>query len=160
MVPAFWDLADMPPMLRQRQFDHVIANPPYFPAEASTVAEDEGRDLARREHVTSLANWVQAAARRTAPKGTVSFIQRAERLPELLCLAQDCLGSIEVLPLIPRRGRDARLFILRARKNGRAGFRLHDGWVLHDGPRHEQDAENYTRATGSVLRAGAPLIFG
>ena len=68
-------------------------------------------------------------------------------------------GSIEVLPLIPRRGRAARLVLIRARKGGRAALRLCDGWLLHHGARHECDAESYTDATVSVLRDAAPLPF-
>ena len=150
------DLADMPGALRQARFDHVIANPPYFNRAASTAARDAGRETAMGEE-TPLSGWVRAAARRAAPKGTVTFIQRAERLPELIAAAQACLGSLEVLPLIPRRGRAARLVLLRARNGGRADFRLHDGWLLHAGGRHEQDAENYTNATASILREGATL---
>ncbi|WP_300547948.1 methyltransferase [Roseovarius sp.] len=152
------DLAQMPDALRQRQFDHVIANPPYFDRRHSTAARDAGREVAMGEDLP-LADWVRAAARRAAPKGTVTFIQRAERLPDLLVAAVAYLGSIEVLALIPRRGRAARLVLLRGRKGGRAGFRLHDGWLLHEGAEHGQDGENYTAATASVLRNAGALPF-
>jgi len=52
-----------------------------------------------------LADWVEVAAKRVRPKGYVSFIQRVERLPELLCAMQARLGSLQLLPLLPRRGR-------------------------------------------------------
>lgn len=152
------DLIAMPSTLRQRQFDHVVANPPYFDRSASTAARDAGREQAMGETVP-LADWVAAAARRTAPRGYVTFIQRAERLPELLFAASQHLGSIEVLPLTPRPGRAARLVLLRGRKGGRAGFRLHCGWVLHQGVTHGIDGENYTAPTASVLRDGAALPF-
>ena len=156
---ATGDLARMPRNLREAQFDHVIANPPYFDRSASTPARDAGRETALGEG-TPLADWVEAAARRTAPKGHVTMIQRAERLPELLALAARHLGSLEVLPLIPRRGRAARLVLMRGRKGGRAAFRMHDGWTLHEGPAHDGDRENYNAATGAILRLGAALPFG
>lgn len=152
------DLAAMPAGLRARRFDHVIANPPYFRAETRTPADDPGREAALSEQ-TPLALWVEVAARRCAPGGHVSMIQTAGRLPGLLSATARHLGSIEVLPLIPRPGRDARRVLLRARKGGRAPFRLHDGWVLHAGPGHDGDRENYTAATVSVLRHGLPLAF-
>ena len=68
-------------------------------------------------------------------------------------------GSIEVLPLIPRRGRAARLVLIRARKGGRAGLRLCDGWLLHEGDRHTRDADGYTHETAAILRDAAPLPF-
>ncbi|MFN3209980.1 MAG: tRNA1(Val) (adenine(37)-N6)-methyltransferase [Roseovarius sp.] len=152
------DLADMPRDLRERQFHHVLANPPYFDRAASTAAADPGREGAMGED-TPLADWVAAAAKRTRPKGTVTFIQRADRLPELLHHATRRLGSLELLPLIPRPGRAARLVILRGRRGGRAAFRLHHGWCLHYGQSHESDGENYTPATACVLRDGKEMPF-
>lgn len=152
------DLAMMPAGLRERRFDHVIANPPYFDRARRTAAADPGREAALSE-VTPLADWVAQAARRCAPGGHVSIIQAAERLPDLLTHAARHLGSIEVLPLIARRGRDAGRVLMRARKGGRAGFRLHDGWLLHAGAAHDGDRENYTPATASVLRDGGALPF-
>jgi len=152
------DLARMPASLRARRFDHVMANPPYFDRAHSTAATDKGREVAMGEG-TPLKAWVEQAARRCAPGGSVTFIQRAARAPELLSMMAQHLGSLEILPLIPRRGRDARLILLRGRKGGRAEFRLHDGWVLHDGAAHDGDRESYSAATAEVLRNGAPLPF-
>jgi len=152
------DLSDMPAALRQRQFDHVIANPPYFDRRTSTAARDPGRERATGQAIP-LSDWVTVAARRVRSKGTVTIIQQAERLPDLLAAMAFHLGSLEVLPLIPRRGRSARLVLIRGRKGGRAAMRLHDGWVLHPGTAHGQGIEKYTHATGSVLREPAALIW-
>ena len=152
------NIADMPRPLRARQFDHVIANPPYFDRKAGSRAAEPGRETALGE-ATPLAEWVKQAARRCAPGGYVTIIQRAERLPELFSAATAHLGSLELLPLIPRAGRAARLVILRARKGGRAAFRLHSGRVLHAGEAHDGDRENYTTATACVLRRGHALPF-
>ena len=150
------DLATMPAALRTRQFDHVIANPPYFDRTASTPAQDAGREAALGEN-TPLATWLRAAARRTVPGGSVTIIHQAERLPDLLAAAAPCLGSLSVLPLIARAGRPARLVILRARKGGRARFCLLDGWVLHDGAFHAGDHDDYSAATTRILRHGDPI---
>jgi len=151
------DLAAMPKSLKDRQFHHVLANPPYFDRARSTAATDQGRETAMGED-TPLETWVAAAARRTRPKGTTTFIHRAERLPELLAHASRHLGSLQLLPLIPRPGRPARLVLLQGIRNGRAAFRLHDGFCLHDGQTH-RDGENYTDATACILRDAAALPF-
>ena len=152
------DLVQMPAVLREMQFDHVIANPPYFLRGASSAAPDAGRERAMGE-ATPLEEWVKAAARRVAPGGYVTFIQRAERLPELMALMQARLGSLQLLPLIPRTGREAQLVLLRGRKNGRADFRLMAGIEMHQGARHEGDCEDYSPLLGAVLRQGAALPF-
>lgn len=150
------DLAALPDPLKQRQFTHVIANPPYYKAGAHSPAADAGRQVALGER-TPLFEWISTAARRLAPKGYLHMIQRADRLPDMLAGCSGCLGSLEVLPLAPRAGRAAELVILRARKGGRGDFRLHAPLILHQGHRHERDGDSYTPEIRAVLREGAAL---
>lgn len=150
------DITGLPDDLRQLQFDHVIANPPYFRAGTHSVAKDAGRRVALGGD-TALGDWIDVAARRLAPKGYVHIIQRVERLAEMLTACSGRLGSIEVLPLSARVGRDPELVILRARKNGRAAFRLHVPRILHAGTKHNSKGKGYNLDIQSVLRDGAAL---
>jgi tRNA1(Val) A37 N6-methylase TrmN6 len=152
------DLTDMPLALRQRQFDHVIANPPYFRPSARRAARNAGREAALGE-ATPLGDWVQIAAKRLGPKGWAHFIHRAERLPDLITALHASLGSIEVFPLCPREGRMAELVIVRARKSGRAAFRLHTSLIMHEGAHHARDGDSFVPALRAVLRDGAALKF-
>lgn len=152
------DLGNLPADLRQQSFDHVLANPPYFEREKSTSAADRGRETALGED-TPLEEWVKAAAKRLKPKGTATFIHRAERLPDLLAAMSERLGSVQILPLVPREGRDTRLVIVRAKKGGRGPVRLHDSLVLHRGQQHERDEDDYTDQFQAVLRDGQALPF-
>jgi tRNA1(Val) A37 N6-methylase TrmN6 len=152
------DIAALPDPLRQRQFSHVIANPPYFDRSAGSRATDAGREVAMGEALP-LETWVDIAARRLAPKGIATFIHRAERLPDLLCAMRSRLGSLECIPLQPRTRREAKLILLRGRKNGRAAFRIHAPVVMHAGAVHEKDGDDYTPAISAVLRDGAALPF-
>ncbi len=150
------DLTALPPDLKQRQFDHVIANPPYYRAGAHSPSMDKGRSVALGGD-TPLDHWFDAAAKRLAPKGYLHMIQKADRLPDMLISCFGRLGSIEVVPLAARSGRKAELVILRARKGGRAAFQLHPPLILHAGERHERDEESYTPQVSAVLRDGAAL---
>jgi tRNA1(Val) A37 N6-methylase TrmN6 len=150
------DLSALPAALRQRQFDHVFANPPYFDRSAGHKAQDRGRETALGED-TPLATWLDVAAKRVAPKGYVTFIHRTERLDDLLAGLPQTLGSVQVQPLQARHGRDSNLVILRARHSGRAPLRLHAPITMHVGDVHGADAEDYTDAIKSVLRDGQAL---
>lgn len=152
------DVAAIPPQLRMQQFDHVIMNPPYFDRRHGTAARNAGRETALGE-ARPLDMWVTVAAQRLAPKGFLHVIQRAERLPELLGAVQGRLGSVQLLPLIPRPDRDSQLVIMRARKQGRAAFRLHAGLVMHDGAAHDVDRESYAAPVRAALRDAAALPF-
>mgnify|MGYP001627757734 CR=1 FL=1 len=152
------DLSKMPEVLRQDRFDHVIANPPYFRRDRTIKSGDPTREGAMGED-TPLAEWVQAAARRCKPRGTVTFIHRTERLPELLGAFNACLGSLCLLPLVPRVGRDSQLCLLQGRKEGRADLRLCHGLVVHQGAAHGSDRADYTARANAVLFDAAEINF-
>lgn len=152
------DLAALPLDLRQSHFDQVLANPPYYRAGAHSPAEDKGRSIALGGD-TPLGHWIEVAAKRLVHKGYLHMIQRADRLPEMLSACIGILGSPEVLPLSPRQGRAAELVLLRARKGGRADFRLHAPLILHEGLRHTSDSESYRPEIAAILRQGAPLSW-
>jgi tRNA1Val (adenine37-N6)-methyltransferase len=149
------DLARMPAALR-RDFDHVIANPPYYPPGGSP-SPIPGRARAMQVE-TPLAEWVSAASRRLRPGGWLTLICGADGLPEVLAAMGKKLGSAAVLPLAPRDGRPALRILLQARKGGRAAFRLLPPFVIHQGPAHDGDRESYTPAANAVLRDGADLL--
>jgi tRNA1Val (adenine37-N6)-methyltransferase len=149
------DLNRMPAGLR-RDFDHVIANPPYYPAggSPSPIAA-----RARAMQVdTPLSGWVAAATRRLRPGGCLTLICGADGLPEVLAALALKLGSCSVLPLAAREGRPALRILLRAKKGGRAPFRLLAPFVIHQGAAHDGDRESYTPAANAVLRDGADLL--
>lgn len=148
------DLAHMPRALR-RGFDHVIANPPYYGAEG-TASPVPTRDRALRVE-TPIADWVAAAATRLHPGGWLTMIFATPRLPEALAALPPKMGSPLVLPLAPRTGREPPRVILRARKGGKAPFRLLAPFVIHQGAAHDGDRESYTDAANAVLRDGADL---
>ena len=153
------DLAALPAELRQRSFDHVLANPPYFAAGDGTAARDRGREAANRAE-TPLEDWIAAARARLVPKGWLTLIQTAERLPECLAALQTGFGAVTVLPIQPRPGRAANRVVIRARKSARAPFRLLPPFLVHEGESHGGDAPDYTAAAEAVLRHAAPLPFG
>lgn len=150
------DLANLPPALRARSFDHVIANPPYFDRDASVASDTPSREVAQGED-TLLDIWIDVATRRLDHKGYLHVIHRAERLPDVLNALDHRMGSIAVLPLVARDGRAADRFILRARKGGRTKFRLLSPVVLHSGATHVRDEDDYSPLISSVLRDGAAL---
>lgn len=140
------NVAELPRDLRG--FDRVMANPPYLEAGRADPPSDSGR---RRSHVDQegLGAWVEAALAAASPGGTVTLIQRADRLAELLSLLQGKAGAIVVAPLWPKAGWEARRVVVAARKGARTPLRLHPGLMLHapDG--------RYSPAADAILRGAA-----
>jgi tRNA1Val (adenine37-N6)-methyltransferase len=149
------DLARMPAAIR-KDFDHVIANPPYYPPGGSP-SPVPGRARAMQVE-TPLADWVAAASRRLRPGGWLTLICGADGLPQVLGAMGSKLGSAAVLPLAPRDGRPALRILFQARKGGRAAFRLLAPLVIHHGPAHDGDRESYTPEANAILRDGADVL--
>ena len=152
------DVSARPTPFFDRSFHHVIMNPPYFSADASSISPETGRASGRSEQV-ALSHWVDMAAKRLRPKGYLTVIQRVERLADLLVALEGCLGSIVVQPLASRAGRPAHLILLRARKSGRAAFQLLSAQNLHSGVEHVQGQPDYAPEVSAILREGASFSW-
>jgi len=131
--------------------DQVIANPPYLAQGQASPSAHPIKALANVESDALLSDWVGAAARIVRPGGVVTFIHRADRLPELLALMRESLGSLVILPIQPKAASDANRVIVQGRKGKRAPARLLPPLILH-----EADGR-YAAAAQHVLRDGGSL---
>lgn len=150
------DAGDLPATLRARSFDHVLTNPPFFDAAKVRPSEEESRDTGRRIQM-SMRSWIDIALRRIRPGGTLTLVNRIEQLPICLSALDGRAGAIRLLPLAPRSGRPAKLFLLSAQKEARAPMSLLAPLTLHEGAEHVNDGDNYSEIARSVLREGQAL---
>lgn len=134
-------------------FDLVFCNPPYLEAARADPSPDPASARADVEGELPLAGWVAAALKALKPRGTLLFIQRADRLADLLGALAGEAGETVVFPLWPRAGVAARRVIVRARKGIRTPMTLAAGLVLH-----EADGR-YTAAADAILRDGKALAL-
>lgn len=150
------DLADMPPELKARNFDHVILNPPYFGPGAQ--APDYGRAVARQER-TALGVWIDSALRRLTPTGQITIIHLVERLTDVIVALENRAAAVKIKPLAPRLGRPATRFLLTARKGSRTPSMLANPLILHEGADHATAGNRFTAEADVVLRKGEKLNF-
>ncbi|MBX3502118.1 MAG: methyltransferase [Alphaproteobacteria bacterium] len=147
------DLAHPPAALLERAFDQVVSNPPFLDASAGTPSPDASADRANRESALDLAGWIARCLARLRSRGTLSLIQRADRLPAILAALDGKAGEITVLPLWPAAGEPARRVIVRARKGVGGPAVLLPGLTLHGGQ------GKYTAEAEAILRDAAPLVL-
>jgi len=140
------DIRTPPPRLEPGSFAHVMANPPYMEAEAASPSPIAAKAAATVEAGADLAIWVRFALAMTRPRGSITFIHRADRLEHLLAQFAGRTGAIVVLPLWPGAGKPAKRAIVHARKDVAMPTRLLPGLVLH-----EADGR-FTREADAVLR--------
>jgi tRNA1(Val) A37 N6-methylase TrmN6 len=145
------DLLHAPPRLSPGAFDHVMANPPYLERGQANALASPGRAEATIEGAADLAAWVRFALAMARPKGSVTFIHRADRIDALLAEIAGRAGEVVVYPLWPAQGKPAVRVLVRARKQITAPARLAPGLILH-----EADGRLSGAAEG-VLREGRGL---
>lgn len=133
------------------RFDHAMANPPWHRS-TGTASPDLGQDSARRAPEGLFGAWIVALARALRDRGSLTLVTSAASLSECVggLTAAGC-GSVTVLPLWPKSGREAKLVLLGAVKAGRGPTRLLPGLVLH------AEDGGYTLAAELILRHGAAL---
>lgn len=144
---------DPPPGLAAEPFDHVMMNPPFFVEGTDDAPPDPGKRLAHIADAAALARWVTCARTCLAPKGRLTAILPAERLPALLAALAKGFGGIGVFPLWPRAGAAAKRVLVGAQAGSRGPFALRPGLVLHGA------GTGYTPAAEAILRGGAGLAI-
>ena len=147
------DLLHPPPRLEPGSFTHVMANPPFLEAGAASASPHASKAAATVEGEADLAAWVRFALTMVRPKGSLTFIHRADRMEQLLAQLVGRAGEIIVFPLWAGHEKPAKRIIVHARKGVETPTRLTPGLVLH-----EPDGR-YTAAADAVLRGGAALTL-
>jgi tRNA1(Val) A37 N6-methylase TrmN6 len=145
------DLVDPCSPARMGTFDQVMTNPPYLSGQSATPPPLDARARAHVEGDAGLATWLLACLDLLRPKGTLTVIQRADRLDEVLAELRGLAGDIVIHPLWPTGQRDAKRVLVRGRKATRGPLRLARGTVLHyvDG--------GWTEEAEAILRGGEGL---
>lgn len=134
-------------------FDHVMCNPPYLEAGTYTPSSSEERAMAlgHEGRETTLKDWIDAGFKNLKSGGSLTIIHRADMTDKIIAGLGKRFGAVEIIPLYPRPGEEAKRVIIRAVKDRKTPARLCAGVILH-----ETDGA-YTAAADAILRDGAAI---
>jgi tRNA1(Val) A37 N6-methylase TrmN6 len=147
------DILQPPPRLAAGTFAHVMANPPYLEDQKTNLSPTCHKQLSHTEGPVTLEQWAKFSLLMVRPKGTITFIHRADRLPDILACFHGKLGDMIIFPLWPGQGKPAKRVLIQGRKSTHGLTILSQGLTLHypDG--------RYTEAAERILRDGAELLL-
>lgn len=128
--------------------DHVMLNPPYYPATSHTLAKGALRRVARQTDELELGDWIQSANRFLKPKGTVTVIYPVSGMNYIVNFLTAFAGGITILPLQPRTSQEPNRVIIQATKGSTAPLRLLSALVLH-----QDNTNEYTQEAASYINA-------
>lgn len=139
-------------------FDHVFSNPPFYEAGSGHRPPNAIKARAHMQEDISLTQWIDAMYRMAKPKGTLTLINRMERLDETLAAFQGRVGEVKIYPLwsmppFGAKARPAKRFLIQGRKAIKAPLVLLNGMVVHD------EENRYTTKASDILMKGAHLAL-
>ncbi len=147
------DLLKPPPRLAAGTFAHVMANPPFLEPHQGRPSPYEGKLISNHEVEATLDQWAKFCLLMVRPKGTVTFVYRADRLDEILYYFHGKLGDVTVFPLWPSADKAAKRVLIRGVKNSNGPMKLLPGMILH------QSDGKFTQQADGILRHGHGLIL-
>lgn len=144
------DIQNLPLDIKERSFDHVISNPPFYAPNKGTPSKDFGKDISLRE-LLSLAEWVKIAYKRLKPRGFATFIVGVDRLPDILIEGTKCFGNIKVKPICSRVSSPANRVLIQMQKDTKGPFSLLSPLVVHKNLSHETDLKDFSNEALNIL---------
>ncbi|MBE6449535.1 MAG: methyltransferase domain-containing protein [Alphaproteobacteria bacterium] len=143
------DVLNPPKTWKERQFHHVVTNPPYF---SETPQRDNKITAIAHAQQVPLSKWLDFCIKKVRAKGTLTIIHRTQAVPEILSILNGRMGKITLIPLWPKDGVPPKRVIIQATMNLKSAFVLHQGIVLHN-------ADNTrTQQTEEIMRQAKALF--
>lgn len=138
---------------KRLEFNHVICNPPYLEAGGHVPSPSGAKATAMGfiDADVDLNDWVACAFDCIKGQGSLSMVHRADHIDDIIRAFGKRFGGIEIIPLWPKSGADAKRVIVRARKHSKAAAKIHAGLIIHkeDG-KYTDEAEEILRGMSAI----------
>lgn len=142
----------IPQELKNKQFDYVVTNPPFY-EEGFSGACRKDREVAFHSDKELFQTWLTFAVKRVRPKGSLIMIYKADKLADILGILNGRLGNIKVFPLYSGKDKQAGRVIISGVKNSSARLQLFQGLIVHNSD------GSFTDTAGQILQGKMPFTF-
>ena len=123
-------------------------NPPYFDSQKNIIPTSHHNKIAKTFSVNDLPKWIDVANNLLKHNGTLTIINRIENLLSIINSLGN-YGSINILPLTSKRGKDADRIIVQLTKGSKSKARLLYPLIMHNENGH------YTETVEKILRGNS-----
>ena len=150
-----FETTDIKDFNNEKAYHHVICNPPYLEKDGHLRSPYAHKATAMGHDVDggTIGDWIVKAHDVLKSKGTFTLIHRADQIDKIIRSMGKRFGSIEIIPLWPKAGVNAKRVIVRAIKDRRSPTTLHSGIILHD-----SDGQ-YTIEANNILKNAEGLFL-
>lgn len=146
-------VSDIQAYREEKKFNHVICNPPYLegathlrsPSDEKAIAM--GHDDVR----VRVKDWVDCAHFCLKSNGSLTMIHRADKIINIIQALGKRFGAVEIIPLWPKAGENAKRVIVRAIKDRKSPATIHAGLIIHGpGGAYTDEAEAVFREAKAI----------
>lgn len=118
----------------KEKFDIITCNPPYFKDnEGSLKNISKTKMIARHELTIDLETIIKIASQNVRYGGYFYMVHRTERLAEVISLMKTYgLEPKKIQFIIPKVNKESNLFLVEAKKGGKAGIKVLYPLIVHD----------------------------
>lgn len=154
-MDSSFECIDIQSYTPDERFDHVICNPPFYEGGKHMTSPDvlKAKAHGHLDNDLSLDVWVKHIHRVLKSKGSLTMVHQAERLDDMIVSMHKRFGALEIIPLWPKLGVQAKRVVVRAYKDRQSPLTMTAGLVLH-----EQDGA-YTPQANEILKNGKGLYL-
>lgn len=115
--------------LKNRLFDQVVTNPPFFELKSSKISES--KKMSNFETI-NLGDWIASCIKQLKNNGIFSIIHKASRIDDILYALKNVAGSIVIIPIFPKKNCEANRVIVQAKKSSKSATKICSGIVAHN----------------------------
>lgn len=128
------DVKDLKEYFEGDIFDLITVNPPYFKDLKSSLKNaNEIKKIARHETTLTLEDLLKMVFFLLKNNGSFYMVHRTERLIEILELLKHYHLIPKIIQFIyPTKGKNSKLVMIKAVKNGREGLEVQDALYIHN----------------------------
>ena len=142
------DVKNLKVHFQSEYFDIITVNPPYFKYSDSSIKNfDNHKTMARHEKGLQLDDIIKISRYLLKNNGRLAMVHRTERLVEILeSLKENNLVPKKIQFIYPNYGKESRLFMVEAVKNGKDGLKMAPLYVHNnDGSYREEILKIFNR---------------
>lgn len=128
------DVKNLKNLFENESFDVITVNPPYFKYSDNAIANlNDHKTIARHEKSLKLDDIIKIAKYLLKNNGRFAMVHRTERLVEILMvLRENGLVPKKMQFIYPDYGKESKLFMVEAVKNGRDALKLLSPLYVHN----------------------------
>ena len=131
-----------------KRFDYIISNPPFY--NSTKKSENEIKKIARYDEFLPMKEFFNKVNSILTEKGEFIFCYDAKRFDDIVLNLPKPLKITDVKFVYPKKGKDANLVMIRAKRHSKSMIKFHTPIFNFDGNEFSEDAKKVYKKANTI----------